>query len=110
MPRLSIAAFVTPSVSVDPEEGGSANDYDYVADDPTNSVDLDGHGFWGSLWNEVKAVARVVTPGRRMGLLGARSDRDCCRVDRSWRRQANVLSCRCGTGCGLLALVARRTG
>lgn len=49
-------------LSVDPEEGGSANDYDYVAGDPINSVDLDGHGFWGSLWNGVKAVARVVTP------------------------------------------------
>ncbi|WP_245914268.1 PA14 domain-containing protein [Amycolatopsis sulphurea] len=49
-------------LSVDPDEGGSANDYDYVAGDPINAVDLDGHGFWGSLWNGIKSVARVVTP------------------------------------------------
>lgn len=49
-------------LSVDPEEGGSANDYDYVVGDPINTLDLDGHGFWGAVWGGVKAVARVVTP------------------------------------------------
>jgi hypothetical protein len=29
-------------LSVDPVEGGSANDYDYVAGDPTNNTDLNG--------------------------------------------------------------------
>ncbi|AGM04763.1 RHS repeat-associated core domain-containing protein [Amycolatopsis keratiniphila] len=29
-------------LSVDPVEGGSANDYDYVAADPVNAMDLDG--------------------------------------------------------------------
>ncbi|WP_233573701.1 RHS repeat-associated core domain-containing protein [Amycolatopsis panacis] len=33
-------------LSVDPDEGGSANDCEYVAGDPINAVDLDGHGFW----------------------------------------------------------------
>ncbi|MEO6627016.1 MAG: RHS repeat-associated core domain-containing protein, partial [Aquihabitans sp.] len=30
-------------LEVDPVEGGSANDYDYVNGDPTNANDLDGH-------------------------------------------------------------------
>ncbi|UQS23446.1 PA14 domain-containing protein [Amycolatopsis thermalba] len=30
-------------LSVDPVEDGSANDYDYVAGDPVNATDLDGH-------------------------------------------------------------------
>lgn len=30
------------SLQIEPVEGGSANDYDYVAGDPVNDKDLDG--------------------------------------------------------------------
>ncbi|MFD5584342.1 RHS repeat-associated core domain-containing protein, partial [Streptomyces sp. NPDC127063] len=33
-------------LSVDPVPGGSANAYDYVAQDPVNATDLDGRCFW----------------------------------------------------------------
>jgi RHS repeat-associated protein len=43
-------------LSVDPVDGGSANDYDYVNADPINHVDLDGTSFWGWLGNTVKSA------------------------------------------------------
>ncbi len=34
-------------IEVDPVEAGSANDYDYVASDPINNLDLEGEACWG---------------------------------------------------------------
>ncbi|WP_020662037.1 RHS repeat-associated core domain-containing protein [Amycolatopsis benzoatilytica] len=48
-------------LSVDPEESGSANDYDYVAGDPINTLDLNGHGWFSSLISAVTRVAEAVS-------------------------------------------------
>lgn len=45
-------------LSIDPKEGGNANNYVYVSD-PVNDFDLDGN--WGINWNFVKNVVKVVT-------------------------------------------------
>ncbi|MBP2325458.1 RHS repeat-associated protein [Kibdelosporangium banguiense] len=42
-------------LSLDPVEGGSANDYDYTAANPINNTDLDGRCLWGFCdWAERK--------------------------------------------------------
>ncbi|GHG14283.1 hypothetical protein GCM10017567_35000 [Amycolatopsis bullii] len=48
-------------LSVDPVEGGSANDYDYVAGDPINAMDLDGNSWFSSIVSAVTKVAEVVS-------------------------------------------------
>ncbi|MEU4448304.1 PA14 domain-containing protein [Actinosynnema sp. NPDC050801] len=62
-------------LSVDPVEGGSANDYDYVNGDPVNNVDLDGkrcqRNFWGyrcgpKVFNK-GPIRRVITVQRSPG-------------------------------------------
>ncbi len=44
-------------LSIDPIEGGCANNYTYVFGDPVNTSDLSGKGFFGSVWRGVKKVA-----------------------------------------------------
>ncbi|KZB79174.1 RHS repeat domain-containing protein [Amycolatopsis regifaucium] len=48
-------------LSVDPVDGGSANDYDYVAGDPINAMDLDGNSWFSSIVSAVTKVAEVVS-------------------------------------------------
>ena len=45
-------------LSIDPQEGGNANNYAYVSD-PVNDFDLDGN--WGINWNIVKNITKAVT-------------------------------------------------
>ncbi|WIY02434.1 PA14 domain-containing protein [Amycolatopsis mongoliensis] len=48
-------------LSVDPVDGGSANDYDYTAGDPVNAMDLDGNSWFSSIVSAVTKVAEVVS-------------------------------------------------
>ncbi|MEV5300268.1 RHS repeat-associated core domain-containing protein [Amycolatopsis methanolica] len=47
-------------LAVDPVDGGSANDYDYVAGDPINRTDLDGNSWFSSALNWVGRHAGVI--------------------------------------------------
>jgi hypothetical protein len=48
-------------IEVDPVEGGSANDYDYVNADPINGFDLDGDICWSCHARRVKNAVNPVT-------------------------------------------------
>ena len=48
-------------LAVDPVDGGSANDYDYVVGDPINANDLDGNSWFSSVVKSVTKVAEVVS-------------------------------------------------
>lgn len=53
-------------LEVDPVEGGSANDYDYVFSDPINQNDLDGQVCWSCAWKKAKkAPGRAWRAGKR---------------------------------------------
>jgi RHS repeat-associated protein len=54
-------------LSVDPVEGGSVNDYEYVGSNPVNQVDLDGRAFWVPL---IMACIRFCATAAR-GIQGA---------------------------------------
>jgi RHS repeat-associated protein len=49
-------------LSVDPVDGGSANDYDYVHADPINKTDLDGR-WWSWISSAANAVGNWANQG-----------------------------------------------
>jgi RHS repeat-associated protein len=68
-------------LSVDPVEGGSANDYEYCSADPVNCYDLDGQWGWSSIkrrWNRgwhrvhrwVRRHSRVIRRGLGVAAFG----------------------------------------
>jgi hypothetical protein len=48
-------------IEVDPVEGGSANDYDYVDGDPINQIDLDGNICWSCAGRRAVNAANPIT-------------------------------------------------
>ncbi|HVM28505.1 MAG TPA: PA14 domain-containing protein [Mycobacteriales bacterium] len=58
-------------LSVDPVEGGSANDYDYTDGDPVNALDLDGtfsvRGHFKKHWKKYATVASFAVGGGVVG-------------------------------------------
>jgi RHS repeat-associated protein len=57
-------------LSVDPVEGGSANDYDYVNGDPIGDLDLDGLFSWRSAWRRGWRISHRIGRGILRGLDG----------------------------------------
>ena len=57
---INIKSLVGEILEVDPVEGGSANDYDYVSGDPINRFDLDGQICWSCAAKKVKRALKKI--------------------------------------------------
>jgi RHS repeat-associated protein len=55
-------------LAIDPVEGGSCNDYDYVCADPVNKLDLDGQICWSCAAKKVGRAARWVYRHTEIGV------------------------------------------
>ena len=81
-------------IQVDPVEGGSANDYDYVSGDPVNNFDLDGTRCWTG--RNKRGGCRGAGLAKRAGSV----------MNNPWVQAALVVgACSTGVACGA-ALVA----
>jgi hypothetical protein len=68
-------------LSVDPEEGDSADEYDYTSANPINETDLDGKGLWGWIKKTAKKAAKMGME-EQGGHCGGSSELHTCRLCR----------------------------